>query len=411
MRENTIPMSNTLKLLGLTVFSVSFSSALHAEVLELVGGGKVSGRLQNSTDESVYKIKTYDGIELEIPKNKVTSKPQQKGGGIEEREKAYLKMVAKSPDTEEGNTAVANYFFDHEGKEYARAHWERIVELNPADEQTWVKLEYVRDKYGEWIRRDRMQMSLGLVKELKSRKWTTPHARAIAEVQQKQKEAKAKIDTEINTAFGNLTKGEPQATKARAFFQELANPIAIPKIKKLLDANDEHANMLMEVLERMPNNSATDVFIDIAMNSPNQALVTRAIQALQRNEQSYDAAMYAFVSELTPKATPERIERAGGNLQSFPDQRAIVPLINSLLTKVTQTRVVPGTSSFGKGADGGVSQSSGGTFTQEFVHKNGRVLSALIEATQQNFQYDQQKWTEWYAREYAKTNLNLRRDE
>ncbi len=404
----------------MTLFSGT-ASLCNADVFELVGGGKLTGTIVGESEGNSYRIKTTEGIEVTIAKNKLTSKPRTKDSDIDKIYQAYTKLVESSKDTADANREIASEFVKGQKLLY-EAHMERVTELDPADKKAWDALGYRKDKLDQWVRGETLQMSRGLVKEFTGRGWTTPHARAIAEIQAKRTAAESALRKEISMHLRNLNQTGPRSFDAKQFFQTLDNPLAIKEILKLLKADIENGGNgldYIEILERMPGNSATDAFIDIASNvglgsNVPPPVVSRALDALQRTEWSSDSAVNAFVGELNSQLSKKekdlkRIDRAGSNLQTVGDKRAIVALINSLFSVVTKTTTIPGTQAMTR--DGGVSTSSPRTISNTVNYNHASVLQALTMITGASYGYDTQEWRYWYAREFAVTNMDLRRDE
>lgn len=378
-----------------------------ADLFELVGGGKVTGKLLNDPKSDVYRILTSDGIELEVPKIKITSKLLD--GDMKKFSDAYAKALAKKDDSINSHREIADVCHELKKTSLFEAHLERIVELDPNDTQTWISLGYMKDKYDRWIRKETRQMSQGLVKDAKG-KWVTPQAKAIAEVDERLNRAKHDVKKELRKHLGNIGKPGQQGFEAAAYIRELNDRLAIPSIVELIKEDPTNATTYLDILERMPGNSAVEALITLANTSNNNAVVNRCLELLQRNEWAMDSAVYSFIGELYSKDI-ERIRRAGSNLSVIGDKRAILALIDVLKMKGTRTTTAPGTNSFGKGPNGGTSMGTPSTTVTEFVIENPTVLQALSGITGANYAYDMQAWREWYAREFAVTNMNLRRDE
>ena len=90
---------------------------------------------------------------------------------------------------------------------------------------------------------------------------------------------------------------------------------------------------------------------------------------------------------------------------------AIPTLIDRLRSVITMTRTSPGNNAINTKGDVSMSTGPEKTVTNTpYFHQT--VLSALtIVSDGANWQYDQSSWWRWYAEKFAKTNLDLRRDE
>jgi hypothetical protein len=210
---------------------------------------------------------------------------------------------------------------------------------------------------------------------------------------------------------------------SEAFYQkyQLNHRLAIKVISDLLlpkaDAPQAASPaFLMDLLIKMPDYLTYSVFVEIAMESPNSQLQQEALELLNRTDLSREYAFMRFWNELLSASTRDKeyipkIDRAGSNLQGFADKRAIPILIDRLLSKVTTTVKTQGSQSFNRDGSGG-GMSTGGEKKIENFYQHQTILNALVGIAEgESYNYDQQAWRLWYARKYAKTNMDLRRDE
>ena len=384
---------------------LAMNSSLNADTFQIVGAGTISGTILNDEKSAILKIRTNDGIVIEIPSGRI-----KLARVSAEFEQEYKAMVAKE-ETAELHRAISQTLNpDH--KYLSIAHKERLVELQPSDEN-WGALGYFKDpKTGEWVRRDFINKRKGMLNVVG--KWDTPESQAIVEAEKRHKVAEGSLNNLIEQQRKNLSDGGPKRQKAVEFFDNLNDKLAIKKIYDLLlkDANFERTERYMQILTKMPGNSASPVFVDIAMNPQTESLRAQAIELLERNEASREFAFNHFLSIIgNPKSPPPVVDRAGSNLQNFVDKRAIPTLIDRLLSLVTKTTIVPGNNAIN--TKGNVAMSTGPEkYETKTDYRHQTVLSALtIVSDGANWQYDQSSWWRWYAEKFAKTNLDLRRDE
>ena len=403
---------------------VAFCDCLQADTFEIRGGGVITGKLLNKTDSNFLRIRTYDGVELEFPMSKLLKQPTVLPAEIEE---AYKSSLAGKEDTAELHKAVSQECKDRQQNALSMAHLERVVELEPT-EKNWTAIGYGADKStGEMVKRDLIQKRKGLV-NIGGSKWDTPQSKAITDFDTKQKRDVGDINNRIEQNLRNLNQRGPAGVKAAEFFNTLVDPVAfenayhldnrlaIKRISELLlkETNSTRVDWYMELLAKMPENSANVALGDIAMNSPNSQLVNQAIELLERTASSREYAFHRFLSVIQsrdPKMNPARVDRAGSNLQSFVDKRAIPSLIEKLVSIVKITVNKPATNSFS--SDGGISQTMGNsTVESKNTVPHPTVLSALLSVVDGvNYEYNIPEWRIWYATTFAKVNIDLRRDE
>jgi hypothetical protein len=411
-----------------TVCLLGQAPFLRADIFEIRGGGTISGTLLNDPKSPVFKIRTNDGVEIEIPSGKlkqpVTVSP--------EIEAIYKKMAGKE-DTPELHRTLA-LELNIPSRPLTDAHRERVVELEPTD-ANWAALggHAPNKQTGEWERKDVLEKRKGLVLS-QSNSWDTPQSQAILKNKSAEKIASAEMAKLFNQHLKNLDSKTPKLNSAaveffsllgnsEAFYQkyQLNNRLAIKVISDLLQPKADAPQaaspaFLMDLLIKMPDYLTHSVYVEIALESPNSQLQQQALELLNRTEQSREYAFMRFWSELLNANTKDKnyiqkIDRAGSNLQGFADKRAIPILIDRLVSKVTTTVTTQGSQSFNRDGSGG-GMSTGGTQKFDNFYKHQSILSALVGVAEgESYNYDQQAWRLWYARKYAKTNMDLRRDE
>ena len=257
-------------------------------------------------------------------------------------------------------------------------------------------------------------------------KWDTPQSKAIADFDKARAVDKSKIEGLIDQNLRNLTQRGPAGVKAAEFFSILVDPVAmqqnhnldnrlaINKIYDLLKKDASRADMYMELLAKLPENSSNATFVKIAMEFPaGSQLVSQALELLERTAASREYAFQQFLNVIiNEKSTTGAVDRAGSNLQSFADKRAIPFLIDRLVSILSKTQTIPNPVS--QSTDGSVSGGFGGpkTVTTKAPYRHSTVLSTLRSLVDNaNYEYNISEWRIWYSNTFAKSNLDLRRDE
>lgn len=414
-------------LVPVSCFLFSQASLLRADIFEIRGGGIITGKLLNDPKSPVFKIRTNDGVEIEVASGKLKP-PVVVNPEIE----AIYESKAGKQDSAERHKALALELNPLQ-KSLAYAHFERVVELDPTD-ANWSALSHVQNKQtGEWEPTEVLQKRKGLV-SLGSNKWDTIQSQSIVKYKNAEKLARAEMAKLFNIHLKNIDSKNPKQNSAaaeffsllnnsEAFYQkyQLNNRLAIKVISDLLlpkpDAPQTASPaFLMDLLVKMPENLTFSVLVEIASESPNSQLQQQALELLNRTEQSREYAFIRFWSELLSaspkdKSYIQKVDRAGSNLQGFADKRAIPILIDRLNSKVTTTIKTPGSQTFNRDGSGG-GMTTGGETKTEKLYQHQSILNALVGVAEgESYSYDQQQWRIWYARKYAKTNLDLRRDE
>ena len=131
--------------------------------------------------------------------------------------------------------------------------------------------------------------------------------------------------------------------------------------------------------------------------------------------EKYDSAVAVdiFIPHLTDKNNTV-VNRAGLGIGRLKDARATVPLIEALTTE--HKLVIPGRggnigASFDKNGGGGLS-TGGGPKVIRRVMQNRAVLNALSSIhSGVNYQFDRERWRQWYENTNTPKQLSLRRTE
>lgn len=399
---------------GCIFISCEYRTAARADTLVLKNDGILSGSIKKATTDSVV-IQTSEGILIQVEKTQIAKQRVDS-----DPEKAYVASLKDRPDDADNNRAIAKECLARSQKSLSDAHYERVVELDPSDGTAWSAIGYIKDEQtGQMARRDALLHRRGIMRYTYKGKssQTTMHAAAIAASKEKAAKMRAEIAKLVDVNLKNLRSSNQKLSfEAREFFNNLNDPLAIGKIKDLLvDSVRKGGNwgQYFDILLRMPGQSATGTFIDLAsdLNMP-QAVVDTCLEALMRTETSRDIAMVAFLGKLSggAKKIVAVIDRAGSNLEVLGDERTIPSLIDALNTPVSTTIQKPPNS--GIDSTGSVQQAFGPqTETINGVANQPGVLAALTKITGQSFSYNEIAWRQWFAMTYAKTNLDLRRFE
>ncbi|HUP81036.1 MAG TPA: hypothetical protein VM260_20980, partial [Pirellula sp.] len=159
----------------LLVSTFAYSADLRADTFEIRGGGIITGKLVNKPTSSILQIRTYDGVELEIPSAKLSKPPTVLATNVEE---AYKSSLIGKEDTAELHRAVSLECVARNQTALSVAHKERIVELEPT-KANWTAIDYAEDKLtGEMVPREVLRKRKGMVK-VTGGNWDTPQSVAI----------------------------------------------------------------------------------------------------------------------------------------------------------------------------------------------------------------------------------------
>lgn len=400
----------------------ALSSCCIADRVVLRSGGVLTGKIFPSKEEGMLVIRTDSGVAIQIAKDDIAKETKSSVVNLD-----YEALLKQIPDTAEGNKEIALKCRTGGMSELGKAHYERVVELNPDDRTTWSAINYeFSERFGGWIRRAERHYleELGV----HEREVMPLHSAVIMKKKLDNEKAKVELEKRIRLEVAKLKKRDKDSVSAAEFLQGVNNPIVIEFLEeKLMEELKLRGNweIYMQMLLQMPGISASEVFARLAMNTnlpdAEGSIVDQSLEALARYEASRDYASGVFIAALRsePKklyssraefeAVVKRIDRAAQNLQAIPSEVAIVPLINALIT--TGNIVQQRQQSAGIDSTGGSGLTTPGSTAAGVAYEQQSVLYALQAITKVNYAYNKDSWRLWFAQTYAKSNLDLRRIE
>jgi len=209
-----------------------------------------------------------------------------------------------------------------------------------------------------------------------------------------------------------------RAEEAREKIHDIRDPAAAKPLGDLLAAEQYVPAKLLyiEVLGKLDSPAATAALLRCAMEDKSERVRDDCWDQLARGRT--DAVVASLIKLLVSKDN-RKVNRAAVGLARMKNPSAIVPLIHALVTK-HKFKVTTGggnlNTTFGKtsGGGGGISGMGVGGGRPKIIEReiqNREVLNALVSLTDgANFQYDGQRWKQWYARANTPEHVDLRRD-
>jgi HEAT repeats len=376
-----------------------------ADVFQFDGGGRVEGRLLDSAaDSATVVIELAAGGRLTVPRSRITS--------IESVDAEYEKLARSSPDTVESHMKLAEWCRERNLRAESQQHFARILELDPDHEKARVTLGF-RQKDGEWMTRDDVMESRGLV--LYEGRYVTPQHVELLERQKETKASKADWANRLERLRRSLTgRRQDRAAEALAEIRQIDDPLAAEALVALLKREEDPAllRLWIEVASRLNHRSAVDALVNLSLNDPNPEIRHDCLEYL------IDSGRPGLISpyiRALKNADNEIVNRAAAALGQIGDREAISPLIDALITK---HKFKIGDSNANQHAytfspDSGAFSFGGGgpqIITQPI--RNPAALSALVTlAGGTSFDYNQQQWRRWLAAQVKRNAIDVRRDQ
>jgi len=385
-------------------------ASVPGETLHLRDGGRLTGTLEKRPAEdddeqkTNYILRLPDGGLVAVRASEVTRCEDE--SPIDQQ---YDQLLAAAVDTAEGHEKLARWCQEHELSQLKEFHWREVLRWDPNHAEARRVLGY-RMVQGEWLKPDEVMQRQGLVRY--RGQWKLPQEVAMLE-QQQQATKQEKAWTRNLTVWRDWIGGRRDAEaveKIRAIRDPLAGPALADAINK--ESRPEIRELLVDTLAALPTGYALETLVSLALNDDDEELRLRCVKHLR--ERGASGAVGAFARALSSSSNAT-INRAAVALGQMGDRRAVLPLIQALVTE--HSTIVQPTSdirpSFGSGPNGGFGGLSVGSKPTKITKRleNKSVLEALVALTDQNFLYDESSWRSWYIAQHAlPEDVNLRRD-
>jgi hypothetical protein len=383
-------------------------SAARADTFELANGGRVEGRLVETTEgeNPQYVIDLDRGGRMTIARSEVTKIDAASPSDIE-----YEKLARSSPDTAEAHWKLAEWCRERKLIDEMRQHLSRIIELEPSHERARAALGF-RQKNGQWVTRDDVMAARGMV--LYEGRYVTPQHVELMERQKGEKVTQADWANRLERLRRWLTGRKPErVAEAHTEIQQIRDPAAADAIANLIRREDEPElrKLWIDVAGQLEHKAAVDALVNASLNDPDPEL---RIQSLEHLIESGRAGIVAPYIRALRNRDNEIVNRAGAALGQIGDPDAIGSLIDALTTKHTFkiSDIDPDQQAYTFSPDGSFSFGGGGpqVITREL--RNPAVLSSLVSlAGGASFDYDKEQWRRWLAAQAKVHAVDVRRDE
>ncbi|MCR5163933.1 MAG: HEAT repeat domain-containing protein [Thermoguttaceae bacterium] len=415
------PLNQTLKnalvsalcaLILLTVFLPGRQTVKAADILVLKNGGRLQGQflVPPGGEDLVYKFRTAEGIEIQIARSEVES--VEKMATLSAAEE-YEKQKAAATDDVEGNLALAQWCAENGMYNQKKAHYERVLELDPENEIARRGLGFKRMIDGQWRTSNDEMEEQGKVKY--NGRWISTQEKELLEKQKAEKIKTSKMASDIKKwvkKIGTRAEGD-----ALAELTSLRDPMAVPGILQVYETEKRPPvrKLLIKCLGRIGNQAALTALLQISVDEKIEELRLSALDEVKPHKGPGVTEYY--IARLSPKkSTHEQLNYAAYALGALEDSSAVPALIQALETTHKfqvqtgnsngQTSVGAGRSSSGGGGMGfGV---GGKTITISKPMQNPEVLESLKKLTGMNFYYDQQQWIRWYQQQTGGAGASIR---
>jgi hypothetical protein len=377
--------------------------------LELANGGRVEGRLVGPTDvnNETYVVELSGGGRAAIPRSQVSRVDSTSAAEAE-----YAKLARGSADTVEAHWKLAEWCRQRKLRELAQRHLTRILQLEPDHAQARAILGF-RKKNGEWMTRDEVMESRGMVRY--EGKYVTRQHVELLNRQKEQKVSHADWANKLEQLRRWLTgRRQDRSAQALAEIQSIADPLAAEAVVAMLRREDdvELKRLWMEVASRLDHRASVDALVELSLMDADPEVRHQSLEYLVKSGRRGLITPY---SRALKDKDNEIVNRAGAALGQIGDPGAMGPLVDALITK-HRFQVAEGNQgqqaySFSP-QSGGFSFGGGGPKFVTQAIRNPDVLAALVTLSGgASFDYDQEQWRRWLAAQAKQQKVDVRRDE
>lgn len=402
-----LPLSG---LIGLCLLGLG--NAARGDVFRMKDGRVISGTAKPLPDEMVNNrpVKAW-AVELEAGTFIRLLESELVVGGHEPLSAArqnYLQNVGSLEQSVENHAALAGECMKHGLPDLARAHFLRILDLDPDNRPARIATGYAEDVNGRWVKKE-VVMGENRGKVFVKGRWRFPETLVIEEAKEEARRKVGLASRELRR-WHNVALTARGARVAEAFqeIQKISDPLTTSTLAEiLLDAKKpaplELKLLYVQLLGQFQTVDAAQVLAQASMRDPNDAVRNACLTALRSFGR--EAAIPIYLGYLKDKNNL-LVNRAADALSDLQVETAFFPLVDALITKHLQETQGSGINASPTSG----SFSMGGPSAVEVDAHNPSVASALQRLTGQSFGFDKAAWIAWYAQLNAPPASDLRRD-
>ena len=407
------------------------SASLQADLVKLVNGGEVRGRivggaLNERSSADTVTVETLAGITITVARMHtkfLTKRPLV----VEE----YETRARRMDDTLQAQWNLAEWCRQQNLSKQRETHLLRVVELDPHHEQAQTALGRTWHE-GAWVDRDELMASRGYVKY--KGKYVTVQELDLIQKSADELATEREWFQKVKTWHAWLNgRNEDRYRQALLSVQQITDPHAAPAVIRFLceDKQRELRVLGVTVLSKLNGTKGAAGLVKLSLFDPDNDVRYASLNGIA--EEDFEYAQTAYMRELR-SGLNVIVCRAAAGLARVGDERAVAPLIEALITshRYEVQSNIPAVQSYTMNTDGSTGLASGGALPPEVElairtgqlpqgaviapqiggvqiprkttvvtvnQPNHDTLTTLQKLTGQNFGFDERTWRLWWAAE------------
>ena len=411
-------MLNCVAIAPASATMISPDDGVPPDVVMLTSGGQLEGCVTETKDgnRTIIVVQLADGTSIKIAKDQIKSIRRPKEAYAE-----YLDKKSKMADTVDAHWEMAAWCRENLDAKLSngptelgperRYHMQTIVKLDPDHKQARAFLGYSNEK-GVWINLEQQRLGHGFVRN--NKRWMTREEIALEQANEVWKG----LQTDWARRLKKLRSANGREAESVAELSKITEPAAIqPLIELLADEKSVDWQLaLVDAMGQIHSAVATRALCDIAVTHLILTTRERAMSRLSQEHNDKRSATHYLASQYLHSPNNEIINRAGFVIGEVGEFSAVMPLIEALNTVHIVANPYarnPGSIAPSFGSDGGIGlqHGSGGPAQFKVTKKNNSVADSLRRFTKADFGFDENRWKEWYAKQFTLIDVDVRRDE
>ena len=382
----------------------------------LKSGGILSGKISSGKNlengRSYVSVLKDDGSLIKLDQSRLVRKVE-----IAKPERfEYQRLAAKVSSVEDHRKLLEWCIKQPRGKRTfdseIEMHAMHILKSLPNDEQARRSLGFELED-GVWIQKDQFFGEHGYTRDGTS--WTPIRTAQITARQDELDEAMADRKLSLRKWLRAVRRADVTDDELTTALLTFSDDMMLPLLEAAAKKEDDPRvrTIILEGIGRSTSVSAMRKLVSFTMSDPNEFVRERALTLLGQPHYDAQAASRTFAEFFSSKQNVN-IQRAAHAIGELGGTSMVGELIEVLVTTHTEKNpdaLAAGrmNTTFSSNGTSGL-QTGGGPQTITRVRQNDRVLNALRVLTEQNLDFDIDRWREWNIKSNTYYDIDVQKD-